>query len=218
VLLYTRKLLSAFEKAKAIKEHKKLYIHVQDRIPVSVEDVLWVIEDMTGISIKKYEVTTISEIAYVRGILERNQNKTARILIRSNQSDDWKRYTCVKELSHIAVDEVEDLSVFGEETIAKMIDAKTIERFSDENGNATDKGIKVPDNEIQSEEIAEIIAIEIMYPHEFRENDLAQLKVGKATIASLALYYKLPGIIIQRALGIHYRDLANKMWEKLKSN
>lgn len=111
MLLQTSKLLSAFEKAKAIKDHQRLYRLAHDRIPVSVEDVQWVIQDMTGITIEKHEVTTISEIAHVRGILERYSEGKARILVRSNQPESWKRYTCIKELCHIAVDDVEDFSI-----------------------------------------------------------------------------------------------------------
>jgi len=216
MLLHADKLLAALKQAKEVIEHTRLYCLSSDRIPVSIVDLEWVIQDITGISISKYQVTTSTNLTYFRGMLDRSSKGKARIFINANQPDYWQRYTCAKELCHILIDKESDFSQDGAQTLNKMIEAKAMERFLDENKIPQEDGMKVPDNEVQSENIAEIIATEIMYPYEFREKDLAQLKAGKVTTASLALHFKVPPLIIQTALGADYLRVIKDMRKQLK--
>ncbi len=208
MLLNAQKLLSCFQKAKAIIEHKKLLCLDSGRIPVSVDDVEDVIRDMTNYEIKRVEVKTPSDVVHVRGILERYADQKARIIIRHNQTEDWKRYVTVKELCHIALDEVEDLSTDGEKTIEKMIAEETLSKVAQINGTPVQPIL--PDNEVQSERLAEIMAIEIMYPFSFRKKDLEDLKAGTVTITALALHFNIPEVMIARGLARGWFVLSEK--------
>lgn len=156
---------------------------------------------MYGVTITKSQVPF--EGTFLRGLMERYAASII-IRVRKNQDDDWKRFTSVKELCHVVIDETEDWSTAGVETINDLL----VEYYLTE-GDAARRVT-------QSEMFAEIAAIELMYPFEFREADISKLKTSDTTHVRIANQHGLPASMVGRALDAHYHiNIASKFWAQL---
>lgn len=138
-------------------------------------------------------------------MLERYENGTANVFIREKQDDDakingfWLRFIAAKEIAHLAIDEKEDWSNDGAETLDELIKEHEIDR-----GSPAKEGI-------QSEVLAEIAAIELLYPMEFRQAD-----IDKGTSHSeLAATHEVPQYVIQRALTPNHMKRARAIWNEI---
>jgi Zn-dependent peptidase ImmA (M78 family) len=192
------------QKVRQIQEHQKMMCLAGDRIPVSIEDLQYVVKDMYGFTeIEKFDVAFTAE--FTRGMLERYSNNTAKIYIRKDQPDDWKRYIAAKELCHLVIDEPEDFSPDGHSTIQHLIATKIPTK---NNGNEKS-------NDVDSEWLAEFAAREILYPYLMRKNDIELLKSNKHTQTSLTLHYEIPEYAIGVVLQEDYMKGVGAVWEEL---
>jgi len=161
-------------------------------------DLHWAVEDMYALKISMVEVSFAGN--YLKGNVERYADNRARVLVRSSLSEAEKRATTVKELCHIIIDEAEDWSASGTETIQSLIDDDTLFR-TDGLGDAN------PSPELVSEGLALLASCELMYPGEYQDADLARLEAQETTISAIALQHKVPPYVIQQAFKFkHLRD------------
>jgi hypothetical protein len=193
MLLDPDKLTAVLNKVRVIREHMAKGYCEPGPI-LSVMDLHWAVGDAYDLEIEMLEVSF--DGTNFRGKVERYSGKRARILVRAEQSPSFMRFVTVKELSHLMNDEEDDWSSLGVETITNLM--KEWEMCAD-GGD----GHKNPANPLQSEALAEIGAIELMYPFEFREADIAKLAAGTTTIEAIALEHEAPSYAIEQALGHH---------------
>lgn len=198
-----KKTHECFKKVKYIKEHAQIYCLSPDRVPVSVEDLFRVVSDMYDMKISKQDV--VYEGEWVNSLVERYNNQHAIVYVKHNLEDHYKRFCATKELMHLAIDEPEDWSVDGTETLAALF-----VEMSFDNGN-------VAENVAQSEVFAEIAAIEILYPYEFRALDRKSLADQTTSLIKLSLEYEIPTFIVARALSEWYDKIATSVWGHLNS-
>jgi hypothetical protein len=114
MLLSAARFEMVFRKIKQIKEHRNAYCIAPDRAKMSVEDLQWCIADIYGLKIEKKEVAFDS--MFLLGMVERYADR-ARILLRKDQPEDSMRFVTTKELCQLAIDEPEDWSPRGTETL-----------------------------------------------------------------------------------------------------
>lgn len=201
MFLNEERALEAFKKVKLIREHYRKMVVGADMNVLSVEDLQWVIEDMYECKITKMQVPF--EGLYVRGVMERH-NGNVTIRIQQGLSDDWKRFTAVKELCHVAIDEKEDWSVNGVATIKDLLLEYALESDTE------------ADRVTQSEVFAELAALELMYPFECREGDRQKIKNGTATVITIANHHKMPASMVSRVLTEQYHTgIAGLLWEQI---
>jgi len=207
MIVSSQKLEAAYRKVHQIKEHMRAHCLAPDRSKLSVQDLQWCVCDMYKLTIEMKEVAFEGE--HLRGLVERYKDR-ARILIRAGQGEEWVRFTAVKELCHLAMDEGEDWSPRGHETIEMLL----LEESLDNAGAQADR--KIADAKAQSEKLAEIAATELMYPHEYRQDDLTAVNSGKTTITALAIHFQVPEYVIGTALHPNRIELARIGWEMAK--
>ena len=168
---------------------------------LSVMDLNWAVGDAYGLNIEMLEVSFDGQ--HFRGKVERYTGKRARILVRAQQAPEFMRFVSVKELCHLMNDEEDDWSALGTETISNLL--REWEMCLDDGVGTT-----APTNPLQSEYLAEIGAIELLYPFEYREADLQKLGNGETTIAKIALEHEAPAYAIEQALNHH--EIFKKYW------
>jgi hypothetical protein len=117
-------------------------------------------------------------------------------LLRKDQVEDMMRFASVKELCQVALDEPEDWSPAGTETL----EAYGYEVALDMAGGNGEKR-KLAERHIQSERLAEIAATELMYPFEFRAQDLADITAQKTTRKAIALHFHMPEFGRRQGIG-----------------
>lgn len=197
---------AAFRTAQKIKEHMDQYCLAPDRIPVSVDDLAYVVGDMFGVKIEMCDVDYTS--VFVNGMVERFIDKRARISVKREQSNDMKRFVATKELCQIAIGSDLDFSTHGTDTLEAMVFAGGIVNGSKEAGLRDNA-----DAALQSEYLAEFVAYEVLYPVVYRLNDKKALKENNQTIRTLANHYDIPSFVVGRVLSERYEVFKNTCLE-----
>jgi Zn-dependent peptidase ImmA (M78 family) len=196
------KVLEVFRKVRQLKEHKELYCLDPKRIPVSVSDLTRVIADMYDLKIEVFEVVFTGD--RLRSLVERYKDNHAIIYVKHDLTPEVQRFSVTKELMHLAIDEPEDWSPAGVATLQSFFTEMSIAN-----------GDHLAEARAQSEALAEIAAIEILYPYEFRADDAAAIASRKTTWAKLSLHYELPRYIVTRAHADWYKKVADAAWDAI---
>jgi hypothetical protein len=106
------------------------------------------------------------------------------------------------------IDEDDDWSSGGVETIQGLLREWEL---VDENGT----GHTDPSDPLKSEMLAEIAAIEMMYPREFRADDIAKIAAKATTIQKIALDHDLPAHPIE--LAHRHHDILESCWTEIEA-
>lgn len=197
---FSEKVAAVFVKAKRLNE---AIWDGDDAGKLSIDRLKAIISDMYAVEITIIEVDF--EGKHVRGMIEiYNGGRTAKVYIRAKQHDLWKRFVTVKELCHVVIDKKEDWSPHGSDTLEKLIVGDVLD-LADHNGFA-------------SERLAEVIAHELVYPHEHRRPDLAKIAAGDCNLNDLALKYGVPIEIAARVLSQSYLTMCDTFWRAVTIN
>ncbi len=200
-ILYTE-IAAALEKVATVKKHELILCREPEQIPVDINNLIAAVGELTSTYIEVNEVDFEGE--HVHGMLERYEDRS-QIWIKRDQLDDYKNLATAKELCHLLVDSAEHFSPRGASTIKDMV-----------------KELVMPDSvdgaNVASEYIAEVAAIEILYPIEFREGDLAELVDGSETRKTLALRYDVPEYVVSRVLNPTYHKQISKAWKMVSGS
>lgn len=192
----SEKLLAAFTAARDL--NLELWQKVIDPASMSIDDLHAVIEAKYNVRIALQTIDV--EMDNVWGFIERyDHGRRADIYIVKNIPERWKRAVAAKELCHVVLDFEDDWNKDGLDTLQRL-GSILLEPDAPENAA------------VRSEQIAEICAWELLYPHEFRGNDKAELDGGVTTIAALAARYQLPEEIIEEILTPPYLRSCDKYW------
>jgi hypothetical protein len=194
MLLQEEKIAQVFNCVSAVRDYMRVQMHEQPSLVLSVDALKEAVENVFGVNIAMFEVTFTGE--YVGGTIERYSDKTARILVKSRQSPEMMRFIATKELCHVMIDNAESWSIKGADTIRGLLREWEL---CQENGD----GHKDPANPLQSEMLAEIGAMELIYPFEYRETDIAKLGSQQTTVTKIALDHEAPEWVIDQAISHH---------------
>lgn len=194
------KLIEAFYQAKRVNHY--YWLHTDgDAGDISVENIQEIICRLTGVTVEKHEVDVESN--FHRAFIERyNNGKSCKIYVISNETKAWKRFATVKELCHILIDSTDQ---FQPDPCA------IIEALKDPTGLLDEHVIPA----VQSEGFAEIIALELIYPMEFRRADLAAIACGK-THDVIANERVIPVNYVYKALDPDMLRLCDVIWPLLR--
>jgi len=175
-----------------------MHTEADENRAVSIENLHRVFACLAGIHIRKLLVDF--EGGSLRGNVERYEDH-AIIHVRLSQSDYWQRFTVVKELCHVLLDEKEDWSTDVVETISGLL------AFTGLNGEES-----AP---IRSEKLAEVMALELVYPLEYRAEDRAYIEAG-GKVTEVSDNRKVPPLWVERALKPHYMEMCEEAWKLLR--
>lgn len=197
---YLLKLLDAFYQAKRVDHY--YWMHTDgDTGQISVENIQKIVGWLTGVDIEKLEVEVDSE--FHRAFIERfDFGKTCKIYVIASETVPWKRFAAVKELCHILIDGEDHFQPDPAQTIVGL---KVASGIFDEQGTP----------EAQSEQLAETIALELVYPLEFRRADLEKIGKGVSPEAISELR-AIPVNHVHRALQPEMFELCEFIWSKLR--
>lgn len=191
------KIRQAFELARQLTED--LWMGAIDPQYLSVDELRDIVAQRTRVEIHIRTVDVEVEALY--GFIERyDEGRKACIYIVKNINPRWKRLVGVKEICHVLVDLPEDWNPDGVDTLQRL--TTFVADFEAEENWA-----------LRSEHIAEMAAIELLYPHENRRADLKAIEEGKLDIAALAARYRMPEIVLQTVLNPAYLNMCDKYWK-----
>jgi hypothetical protein len=166
--------------AQRVLSSPKVFAERAELLPISIDAVSDVIRDLSG-----YQVTmrsVIFEGTHVFARVEKYRDMTAKIDVKHSLDEDWKRFVAAKELLHLIIDKEEDMSPYGDQTLDKLVRDGHI-------GIVSQNGDKPP---AQSELIAEVAAMELLYPIQNRLADVKNAPTMPLNYAKLAIRYGIP--------------------------
>jgi len=193
-------IVRAFYAAKCV--HHYYHMHTEGDGPndrVRIENLQKVIELMTGKPIFKRAVPINGSI--IRGLTERYDDRF-EITIRSTQSIAWQKFTTVKEFSHIVADSESAFEADPNVSISQLVAR---------NGILISKEMSPA---LLSEGIAEVTALELIYPLELRAIDAEKLKSGKSVL-DIEEERHVPPHFIQMATRPDYIESCKQIWKNL---
>jgi len=205
MLIPADEIVKVLNKVRVAREHLNASWPPKDACVLSVMDFHWAVQDIYGLDIEMLKVSFSAE--HVRGKVERYSGR-ARVLVRASQTPEFLRFVAVKELCHLMIDEADDWSSTGVETIKGLLKEWELQG---ENGT----GHLNPSDPLKSEMLAEIAAIEMMYPREFRAADIAKIAANEATVQKVALQHELPPYAIEQAHRHH--DILEDCWKAIEA-
>lgn len=165
---------------------------------MSVDQLHQLVEENWKVSVS-FELVDV-ETDHVRGFIERyDAGCVAKIYIVKNMTPREKRLVGTKELCQVVLDQEPDWNTDGQDTLSRLV--STVVDFD------------APENAaIRSEMAAQILAQELLYPHELRRADLAALEAGTVTLEELAGRYKIPVDAVEEVLAPSYLADCDRYW------
>ncbi len=194
------------KKVRVAREHLAASWPPQNACVLSVMDFHWAVQDIYQIEVEMLKVSFVAQ--HLRGKVERNKGKPSRVLVRADQSPEFLRFVAVKELCHLMIDEEDDWSSEGVETISGLLKEWEL---SKQNGT----GHTDPSNPLESEMLAEIAAIEMMYPREFRAADIEKIALKQTTLQKIALEHDVPPYAVEQAHRHH--KILEGCWNEIEA-
>lgn len=189
------RLIQSFDRARLVNEVYWNHTIVTDTgRQISVENLRKAVERIVALPVIPQLVE--SNAVYFRGNMERYADRI-EIKIVDGQGEQWTRFTFVKELCHALCDHQDEWTTEGVETLRGLVKAPPL-----------DKSMPAP---MRSERFAELIALELLYPFEFREADVA----AKKPFAELAKEFGIPLRWVESALEPGYIEACGVMWSVL---
>lgn len=192
---------AVISEAKLLRETIDIYCLAPDKVPVSLDDVTQGIQQRYGVAVMTKLVPLKSEL--LRGMIETYTNKTAIIYIDAELSLSLTKYVFVKETCHIMLANAESCT----------IDPTAIIEYFVQDGLPTADESQ-PGDDIMSEELAKIGAVEILFPYKLREPSKKRIAEGKDTVFTIAEWLEIPEHLVEYALSDRYMKLADAIWNK----
>lgn len=197
MLTISQKIEAGFELARQITE--AAWMKGVDPEKLSIDELRDHISEMFEVEIDMKLLDV--EVEAVYGFIMRyDKGKRACVYIAKNIPPRWKRLVGVKELCHVVVDVEEDWNPNGLDTLQRLM-TWTIDMDAEEN------------LAVRSEHIAEMVALELIYPLENRREDIA---AGEKT-DQIAAKYKLPEAIVQMVVSPAYLASCDKYWRAVEA-
>lgn len=126
-----------------------------------------------------------------------------KILYSMDLNTCWRRFVVAKELSHLLFDSTESYTTDPAELVTSLLSEIPL---SDG-----------PSAQATSEQLAAIMAIELLLPHQEREKIESLFNSG-VSVRRIALDYRVPAKIVEAFLSAEYRNVAISCWDGLRGN
>ena len=166
----------------------------------SIENLQRIIERIIRLTIRK--VSVLEPMTFLRGTIERYKDRI-EILIPIGQGRLWERFAVAKEFCHALGDGPDEYSVEALQTISDL------KRYSTPGSILLDGTSSV----VRAEQLAELMALELIYPHEYRFSDRERRDAGEP-LASIAERRGVPLTWVETALS-PYLEACDAIWKAL---
>ena len=191
------RLIKRFRIAVAVNHYYWAHLDGDDADGVRVDNLIKIAEIISGKEIDILDVDFEGQI--IRSRLKRLADH-AVIHVRKNQSENWKRFAVVKELCHTLCDVDDEWAADEEKALQELLGPEGLYLHSEQTPAC------------QTEHIAEVMALELLYPKDFRDKDRKRIAEGESLVA-IAEERRVPAVYLQRALSPSYGDACHELWE-----
>lgn len=174
-------------KAQEIREQYEMYVLHGNGYPKSVDDFIWICGEYLGFQFTIEQVDLPAEGCSIQAVFIAEGDGSYRIGVLSGLTDEDLRFVVCKELFHMIFDEPGRRSIALREHVENYTSNLPLDDAE-------------PDCSAAWETLAEIAAVEFLFPYEERVRILAAPD-GSVDFARIATTYGLPRIFVEVACG-----------------
>lgn len=157
-----------------IYREKELEKEGRPALPIQIDPLAQIVKDDTGLEIE-YRKLNLDQPGQIRGRLLRYKD-IAYIEYNSELNTCWTRFVVCKELCHLILDSEEDYTKSPPSFVEELIGQITGE----------------PRKDLASERMAEIAALELLFPHDLRRSFMKDFETGKYSLLDIATILRIP--------------------------
>ncbi len=148
---------------------------LKEPIPINASKLANFISEFTGI---KIEQVVIPDLNHLRGMIVRYKDNTAKVFLSDQNNNCWKRFTFIKEVSHLFLET--DPSKFNSDALKKA-------------SSLVDEAARSSNPELYQLEVSAIVAaMELLIPSSLKNNILHLHNVKKLSPYQIADRFKVP--------------------------
>jgi Zn-dependent peptidase ImmA (M78 family) len=173
-------------KATEIAEQYRLQNIGSDDPQRNLESFVETVRRFLGVDVRLFQLQLDKEDSVVFSACVMYEDKHCDVLFVDGLNTCWRRYVVCKELFHIII----DLPEYRNMNIEQHVQELTV-AFPDDDSS--------PEKAAVAEFIAEIAAMEFLFPYAKRAQELAQAG-GTADYAAIARKYRVPVLFVERYL------------------
>lgn len=196
MLISLKDVRHCLDKAAEMTEQYKLYVLAAAGFPRSVDDLLWLCQQYQQ-KVITMEMLDLTDRTIIGAHLNLSTNYV--VIVGSNLNYCWQRFVLCKELFHVLLDapEYRSMSIYEHleevKTTFPLIDSR-------------------PGPSAVCEAMAEIAAMEFLFPYEARVVELAQNP--SPDYLAIAQKYKIPQVFVEEFLSPSYMENIGAMFPK----
>ena len=203
MLLDYKLFVPLFEQIRNVQRTLNDYCLAPDKVPVSLDDLKYAIEQEYGTRITHKLIPIRNEL--LRGMIEMYDDHSV-IYVDSGLSHAWIRYVVVKEMSHHLVNDVEYWTIDPSAIIEHIV--------QDGVGDAQEAAPL----DVATEYLTKLAAVELLFPFSLREAARARIAQDEQTLYTTAEWLEMPEHLVEFALSDRYTELAQGIWKQLDVN
>lgn len=167
-------------------------------VPVDLEEISNIISEKTGLEIRY--VLRGWDSRRIKGRLLRYRDK-ADIETANSLNPCWERFVRCKELCHLLLDEEDYYMSSPTELVNELLEVVV-------------PGYE-PSKAVMSENLAELAAVELLFPMAMRGNFVDAITNEGWTNTRVAKVFRVPTLHIERALSASYREIIDSRHRQL---
>lgn len=181
---------AAIEAANKLNEALKEYCLPGDSIPVNVDNLCRALKECYNVKVEIRKLRPKSGV--LLGMIEIYEHK-AVVRIAAGLSASLEKYVIIKEFAHIITTNADNATKDPVSNIEHMVSGILFPDNGDE-----------PDEVFLAEEIAKIVAMEVLFPTVIRRKAKADIAEGRDSIFKLAEWLEIPEKLVETALSDRY--------------
>lgn len=166
-------------------------------LPIQIDPLAQIVKDDTGLGIECRKLN-LDQPGQIRGRLLRYKD-IAYIEYNSELNTCWTRFVVCKELCHLILDSEEEYTKSLPSLVEQLIGQSTGE----------------PKEDLASERMAEIAALELLFPHDFRRSFIEHFENGRLSLLKIATILRIPQkyaeVCLHRRYVEYMADIRGKM-------
>ncbi len=193
---------SSLRTAREISDTYKLFCHDSSRTIKSVDDLQKICIDEIGKNIVVFEHDLHYKSQPIQSYVLSYEKDLYEIVYLSGQNFCWKRMVLCKELFHVLLDDIDSRN----SNIQNLIDEATMQSIPMPSSQKT-----LPSKALQMEWLAELAAMEFLFPYSERVVALERIKKNpEIEFIDIAEQYKIPLFYVELYLWQKRMDFLNQ--------
>ena len=195
--IHPAKLASVGRSIARLRDALKQYCLAPDKLPVSLEDLSYAVEQLYELKVRTQKVDVNTR--YIRGAVEFYPDRI-EIYLLSNLDNAAARFVFAKELGQLILKDAENVTDDPVALIDGLIQDQRL------------RGAAQARADVLSEQIAYIVAIELLFPFELRTHVRKRIEDGESTLADEATRLDIPEYVVELAISNGYAAVTLAMW------